>query len=75
MDERLQWLYDQIAKLPEIDRSLCLLMLDGYSYAEMADIMGMTTNNVGVKIHRLKQQFVKQAAVEEQAAAVQLAGS
>ena len=40
-DGRLDWLYDQIAQLNEIDRSLTLLLLDGYSYKEMSSILGI----------------------------------
>ncbi len=61
MDERVAWLYAQIATLNEIDRSLCLLLLDGYSYEEMAEIVGITSNHVGVKIHRIKRQLLQAA--------------
>lgn len=59
--DRLDWLYDQIAQLNEIDRSLTLLLLDGYSYREMADILGISESNVGVKINRIKKQLVKKS--------------
>jgi RNA polymerase sigma-70 factor (ECF subfamily) len=57
-DERLVWLYDEIHKLDEIDRSLTLLLLDGFSYREMASILGITESNVGVKINRIKKQLI-----------------
>jgi RNA polymerase sigma-70 factor (ECF subfamily) len=60
-EEKLNWLYAEIKKLNEIDRSLTLLLLDGYSYKEMAEIMGISENNIGVKIHRIKKQLVKNA--------------
>lgn len=56
-DPRLDWLYDQIAKLDEVDRSLALMWLDGTSYQEMAAATGMTQSNVGVKISRMKNHF------------------
>ena len=40
IDERLEWLYEQIAGLEPVDRSLCLLLLDGFSYSEMAEMVG-----------------------------------
>ncbi|MEO2017779.1 MAG: RNA polymerase sigma factor [Fuerstiella sp.] len=58
-DPRLDWLYDQVARLNEIDRSLTLLLLDGFSYLEMADILGISESNVGVKIHRIKQHLTQ----------------
>lgn len=60
-DERLNWLYDQIAQLDPIDRSLCLLMLEGFSYKEIAELVGISQSNVGVKIHRIKQHLTRQS--------------
>jgi RNA polymerase sigma-70 factor (ECF subfamily) len=53
-DPRLEWLYQQIAQLKEVDRSVALLLLDGFSYKEIAGITGLTEINVGVKINRIK---------------------
>ena len=60
-DPQLDWLYEQIAQLDPIDRSICLLMLDGFSYKEMAGLIGTSESNVGVKIHRIKQHLVRQS--------------
>lgn len=57
IDERLEWLYAQIAGLEPVDRSLCLLLLDGFSYKEMAEMVGISESNVGVKIYRIKQRL------------------
>ncbi|MEL7220157.1 MAG: sigma-70 family RNA polymerase sigma factor [Bacteroidota bacterium] len=61
-DERLGWLYAEIALLDKVDRSLALLLLDGYSYQEMAQMLGISQSLVGVKIHRIKQRLLKRAA-------------
>jgi RNA polymerase sigma-70 factor (ECF subfamily) len=53
-DQRLGWLYEKIAELDHVDRSLTLLLLDGYSYREMAETLGISENYVGVKINRIK---------------------
>jgi RNA polymerase sigma-70 factor, ECF subfamily len=58
IDERLTWLYEEIYKMDEIDRSLTLLLLDDFSYKEMAEILGITESNVGVKINRIKKQLI-----------------
>ena len=58
-DDRLTWLYEEISKLNEIDRSVCLLMLDDFSYREMAGILGISESNVAVKIHRLKKHLIE----------------
>jgi RNA polymerase sigma-70 factor, ECF subfamily len=57
-DERLTWLYEEIYKLDEVDRSIALLMLDGFGYKEMAEILGITESNVGVKINRIKKHLI-----------------
>ena len=53
-DPRVEWLYRQIAQRKEVDRSVALLLLDGFSYKEIASIVGLTESNVGVKINRIK---------------------
>jgi RNA polymerase sigma-70 factor (ECF subfamily) len=64
-DPRVEWLYRQIAELKEVDRSLALLMLDGFSYREMADIVGISENYVGVKINRIKSALAERLAKEQ----------
>jgi RNA polymerase sigma-70 factor, ECF subfamily len=60
-DGRLIWLYEQIALLDPIDRSVCLLMLDGYKYSEIAAVLGLSESNVGLKIHRIKQHLTRKS--------------
>ena len=60
-DDRLQWLYDEIAKLNEIDRSITLLMLEDFSYREMASIVGITESNIGVRINRIKKHLIEKS--------------
>ncbi|MCP4460863.1 MAG: RNA polymerase sigma factor [Cytophagales bacterium] len=62
MDERLAWLYDEIATFDEIDRSLTLLLLDGFSYKEMANLLGISESNIGVKIHRVKKYLISKSS-------------
>jgi len=52
--ENHEILYYLIKQLEEVDRMLMTLHLDGYSNPEVAEITGMSLNNVGVKIPRLK---------------------
>ena len=58
IDERLSWLYQEIYKLNEIDRSVTLLLLDNFSYREISGILGISESNVGVKITRIKKQLI-----------------
>jgi RNA polymerase sigma-70 factor, ECF subfamily len=57
-DPRVEWLYQQIAQFKDVDRSVALLMLDGFSYKEIASVVGITESNVGVKISRIKSALV-----------------
>lgn len=46
-----------IQSFGEIDRSIMLLYLDDHTYAEIAEIVGISPSNVGVKIHRLRREL------------------
>jgi RNA polymerase sigma-70 factor, ECF subfamily len=52
--ERLAGLRSAIASLPDQDRLIMTLLLEGMSYKEIAEITGLTVNHVGVKISRAK---------------------
>lgn len=55
--ERVEMLYNAVRKLKEADRAIILLYLENKSYKEIAEILGMTVTNVGVKVNRLKTQL------------------
>lgn len=59
-DPRIAWLYQKIATLPPVDRSLMLLVLEGYSYQEMSKTLGLSESNVGAKINRIKKVIASQ---------------
>jgi RNA polymerase sigma-70 factor (ECF subfamily) len=56
-DSRLEWLYEQISKMKVVDRSLILLLLEGYNYREIASLIGLSESNVGSRLTRLKQKL------------------
>lgn len=58
-DESLNELYSAIKQLSEIDRGVILLYLEEKSYQEIAEIMGTNTNNIGVRITRIKDRLKK----------------
>lgn len=64
-NERLEWIYEQIRQFDPIDRSLMLLHLDGQSYLEIAEILGISEKNVGVKLSRLRQSLTRKANDDE----------
>ena len=53
--ETVEQLYKAIQQLPQTDAALVLLYLDELSYAEMADVLGISESNVGVKLNRAKK--------------------
>lgn len=58
-DERLAKIYAAIHRLKPLDRSLMLLSLDGLSYRDMAEVLGLSESNVGVKLNRIKTQLTQ----------------
>jgi RNA polymerase sigma factor (sigma-70 family) len=54
-DERLTSLHAFIGQLDALNRALILLYLEDKSYAEIADILGISETNVATKISRIKQ--------------------
>lgn len=61
-DPRLEWLYTRIHELNDVDRTLTLLLFDGYEYKEIADILGLSVSHVGVKLNRIKKQLADRIA-------------
>lgn len=58
-DESLNLLYDAIRKLSEIDRAIIMLYLEEKSQKEIADIIGTNSNNIGVRVKRIKDRLKK----------------
>ena len=61
-DELLKQVYAELRQLNEIDRSLIMMFLDGCTYLEMSEVMGMTESNVGVRLNRAKKTLSKRLA-------------
>lgn len=59
LDQSLDQLAHAISLLKEQDRLLLSLLLEGLSYQEIAGILGITINHVGVKINRSKERLRK----------------
>lgn len=56
-EEIIGRLYGAIRKLSKVDASVVLMHLDGLAYSEMAEILGISESNVGVKLNRAKKQL------------------
>lgn len=55
--QRLIELTEAIAQLNETDKALIVLFLDGLTYEEMAETLGINPNNAGVALHRAKKKL------------------
>lgn len=58
-DEKIKLLYKAIEQLTAIEKAMILLHLDGCTYNEIAAIAGISNNNVGVKLNRIKNKLEK----------------
>jgi RNA polymerase sigma-70 factor (ECF subfamily) len=55
--ELLEKLYTAIRAMPDFDRALVLLSLDGLPYREIAEVTGLTENHVGVALTRARKRL------------------
>ena len=58
-DNDFRSLLQAISNLNEIDKSIMLLYLEEKSYDEIAEILGISKSNVGVRINRAKELLKK----------------
>ena len=56
--KQIRQLYGRINKLGVMDRALILLWLENMSYEEIGAIMGISSQNVSVKLVRIKQKLM-----------------
>ena len=58
-DSGVAQLQRYIAELPEKDRLIMVLYLENLTYDEIAEIIGVSSNYIGVKINRIKKILSK----------------
>jgi RNA polymerase sigma-70 factor (ECF subfamily) len=56
-DDRLRAMYAVIEQLDPLNRALIVLYLEDRTYAEIAEVLGITETNVATKINRLKHKL------------------
>lgn len=56
-EERLKLLHLYIQQLNTLEKGLMFLLLEGKSYQEIAEIIGLTSSNVGTRISRIKKKL------------------
>lgn len=58
-EEQLQQLHLAIRQLTEIEKAITMLYLENKSYEEMEEILGISQNNLRVKMNRIKEKLRK----------------
>lgn len=56
-DPRLELIYTEIRRLNKSDRALILLQLEGFNYDEIAQALGLSLSNVGVRLTRIRHKL------------------
>ena len=54
---QVRMLHQRIGKLGLVDRALVMMWLEGMNYEEIGAVMGISAQNVGVKLFRIKEQL------------------
>lgn len=54
---RTQWLFEALATLPLKLRQVLMLQLEGFDYQEIGDMLGISAENVGVRLHRARERL------------------
>lgn len=58
-EEKLNMLHAAIATLNKVDKAVITLFLEDYDYATIGEMLGISANNVGVKMNRIKTALKK----------------
>jgi RNA polymerase sigma-70 factor (ECF subfamily) len=55
--KQVRQLHERIQRLDLVDRALVMMWLEGMNYDEIADVIGISVKNVGVKLVRIKEKL------------------
>jgi len=64
-EENFQRLQHAIRQLSEIERAMIMMALDEVPYEEIAETIGITQNNVRVRMNRIREKLKKIMALQE----------
>ncbi|MGK0329894.1 MAG: RNA polymerase sigma-70 factor (ECF subfamily) [Paraglaciecola sp.] len=59
IEKDIQFLYQCISELKEVERIIISLELEDMNQKEIAEIVGLSEGNVRVKIHRIKEKLIQ----------------
>lgn len=55
--ELIEQLYEAIREMPKLDASIAIMHLDGLTYREMAEVIGISESYIGVKLNRIRKRL------------------
>lgn len=58
-NRQIRQLHERIGRLGLVDRAIVMMWLEGMSYEEIGAVVGITPQNVGTKLFRIKEQLKK----------------
>ncbi len=61
IEAQLKAMYTAIGELSKIDKAIVMLYLEDYAYQEIGEMIGITANNVAVKMNRIKSKLKEQS--------------
>ena len=58
-DVQLKKMYDCIQKLDETGKIIILMILEGFEYDKISDVVGIKEESLRVRIHRIKKSLTE----------------
>ena len=65
-EDRIRQLYKKISQMKDLDKTIIFLYLEQCSYEEIAEITGISSKNVGVRLVRIKEKLRAQMTFQSQ---------
>ncbi|MBC7923753.1 MAG: sigma-70 family RNA polymerase sigma factor [Ferruginibacter sp.] len=65
LDNNLELLHAFINQLDRLNKALMILYLEGNSYKDIAEILGISESNVGTKINRIKKMLKEKFSTQQ----------
>lgn len=62
VEEQLQWLYQAVRQLSDIDKALVYMYLEDKDYQEISETLGISVGNARVKMNRIKNKLKEMLA-------------
>ena len=66
-EARVKQLYRQISKLKDLDKTIIFLYLEQCTYNEIAEITGISSKNVSVRLTRIREKLREKLHIQNEA--------